>query len=60
MTVYDCEFTHVIVRCIVGSSHDSLAKYLDDVKAATDPAFYEELNEDVQNIPSVLKSMKML
>jgi len=45
---------------ITGSSHDSLAKYLDDVKAATDPAFYEELHGDVQNIPSVLKSMKML
>ena len=60
MTFYDYEFKHVIERCIVGSSHDALAKYLDDVKAATDPAFYEELHGDVQNIPSVLKSMKML
>ena len=45
---------------ILGSPHDSLAEYLEEVKAATEPAFYEELKGDVENIPTVLKSMKML
>ena len=45
---------------IAGSSHETLARYLDDVKSATDPAFYEELNQHVQSIPDLLKSMKML
>jgi len=45
---------------VAGSSHDSLAKYLDDVRTATAPAFYDELNENVQNVPAILKSMNML
>ena len=51
---------HRLKKPFSGSSHDSLATYLEDVKAATDPAFYEELNEHVQNSPAILKAMKML
>ena len=53
--------TEVTTRdTILGSPHDSLAEYLEEVKAATEPAFYEELKGEVENIPTVLKSMKML
>ena len=45
---------------IPGSSHESLAKYLDDVRTNTDPAFYDELKDNVENVPAILKSMKML
>ena len=45
---------------VAGAQHEALASYLEDVKTATDPAFYDELNQHVLNIPAVLKSMKML